>query len=83
MTRNQGFVSTLRKGKKEFEARNPVTNAKMNVSAYKSNIKFYKGLGWDTRQDEGNLRVAKRKLREVLASGSKDIDYDERGNLNG
>jgi len=81
MRRNQGFVSTLRKGEKEFAERNPVKDAKMLMSIYRSNIRFYKGLGWDTRQDEGNLRIAKRKLREVLASGSKDIDYDEKGNL--
>jgi len=81
MTRNQGFVSALRSGEKDFTERNPVTNAKMLVRCLRSNIKFYKGLGWDTRQDEGNLRIAKRKLREVLASGSKDIDYDRGGNL--
>jgi hypothetical protein len=83
MTRNQGFASALRKSEKDFAERNPVTNAKMNVSAYKSNIRFYKGMGWDTREDEGNLRIAKRKLREILVSGSKDIDYDEKGNLVG
>ena len=81
MTRNQGFVSTLRKGEKEFAERNPVTDAKMLVRCLRSNIKLFKGLGWDTRQDEGSLRVAKMKLREVLASGSKDVDYDKRGNL--
>jgi len=81
MTRNQGFASTLRKGEKDFAERNPVTDAKMLVRCLRSNIKFFKGLGWDTRQDEGNLRIAKRKLREVLASGFKDIDYDRGGNL--
>jgi len=81
MNKNQGFVSTLRRGEKEFAQRNPVINAEMNVSAYRSNIRFYKGMGWDTKEDEGKLRIAKKKLREVLASGVKDIDYDEKGNL--
>jgi len=81
MTRNQGFICALRNGEKKFAERNPVQSARGFVAAYKSNIKFYKELGWDTGQDEENLRIAKRKLREVLASGSKDIDYDKGGNL--
>lgn len=81
MRNKQGFVGALRKGEREFAERNSVKDAKMLVSAYRSNIKLYKGLGWDTRENEGKLRIAKRRLREVLASGSKDIDYDKKGNL--
>jgi len=81
MRNKQGFVAALRKGEKEFTERNPVTDAKMLVRCLRSNIEFFKGLGWDTREDEGKLRVAKRRLREVLASGAKDIDYDKKGNL--
>ena len=81
MTRNQGFVSTLRKGEKKFAERNPVQSAKGFISAYKTNIAFSESMGWDTRQDKANLRMAKMRLKEVLASGSKDIDYDKGGNL--
>lgn len=81
MRNKQGFVSALRKGEREFTERNPVTDAKMLVRCLRSNIKFYKGLGWDTRENEGNLRIAKKRLGEVLATGLKDIDYDARGNL--
>ena len=81
MTKNKGFVSALRSGEKDFAKRNPVTDAKMLVRCLKSNIKFYKGLGWDTRQDEGNLRTAKIRLREVLNAKFSDVDYDSKGNL--
>jgi len=81
MTRNQGFASTLRKGEKEFAERNPVQSAKGFVSGYKTNIKFSKMMGWDTKEDEARLKAARKKLKEVLASGSKDIDYDGGGNL--
>lgn len=81
MRNKQGFVGALRKGEREFTERNPVTDAKMLVRCLRSNIKFYKGLGWDIAENEEKLRVAKRRLREVLAAGAKDIDYDEKGNL--
>lgn len=81
MTKKQGFKSALRSGEKDFAKRNPVKDAKMLMSAYRSNIEFYKGLGWDTRQDEGNLRTAKIRLREVLSKGLSDVDYDSKGNL--
>lgn len=77
----QGFKGALRAGEKEYARRNPVQDAKGLVHAYKSNIEFSKTRGWDTSEDEAKLKVARKKLKEVLASGVKDIDYDEKGNL--
>ena len=77
----QGFVASLRRGEKDFAERNPVQSAKGFVSGYKSKIAFSKMFGWDTKKDEAKLKDARKRLKEVLASGVKDIDYDEKGNL--
>lgn len=81
MKRNQGFVSALRGGEKDFAERNPVQSARGFVSGYKSNIKFSQMMGWNTEEDEAKLKIARKKLREVKASGVKDLDYDEKGSL--
>ena len=82
MKRNkQGFKATLRAGEKEFTRRNPIQSARGFVSAHKSNIELSKMMGWDTSEDEAKLKDARKQLREILASGVKDIDYDEKGNL--
>lgn len=81
MRQKQGFKGALRRGEAEFAKRNPVQSARGFVSGYKSNIAFSRSMGWDTKEAEAKLKEARKKLREVLASGVKDIDYDERGNL--
>jgi len=81
MNKKQGFVSSLRAGEKDFAERNPVQDAKGFVSTYKGRIAFDKSVGWSTEQNEAKLREARKQLKKVLASGVKDIDYDEKGNL--